>query len=339
MEKRSFKEKFFNLARTYTIFFVLIAVFALFAISLGSRFTNSTNILNVVRSCSMVGCLCCGYCFVMISGGCDISTGWQMNLAMAIMAKLMVEHGVAPAIAVILGILVCILCQLFNAIIGIKLNLHGFMVTLATMNVFQGITMLYTKAKNIIGLPQGFNYVGQGYLMGKIPVAVVILIICTIVTHIVLTKTVFGRYVFAIGGNADAAKLSGINVNKYRLLIASWCGLFVGIASWIMLSRLNTGYPSAATGYEFKAILACCVGGVSMMGGVGKAFGVFCGALTIAVLGNGLTIAGVSEFWQYIINGALMLGAVAFDQLITASTIKRSKLAQVKEQRSSEVKA
>ena len=330
--KNTFKERLGGFFRTYTIVVVLVAVLLLFSIVLGDRFTNSTNILNVIRSVSMVGLICCGYSFVMISGGCDISTGWQMNLAMSIMAKLMVDHGVAPVIAVLCGMLACVLCQILNAYIGVKLNLHGFLVSLATMNIFQGLTMLYTGAQTTIGLPEGFNWAGQGNLVGTVPVAVVILLVCTIIAHVVLNKTTFGRYVFAIGGNAEAARLSGINVNKQRILIACWCGVFVGIAGWVMLSRMNTGYPSAATGYEFKAILACCVGGLSFSGGIGKILGVFCGAVVIGVLSNGLTLLGVSEYWQYNINGVLMLGAVAFDQIIQASAIRHAKLAQAKTQ-------
>lgn len=339
MKPARFKEMVFSFFRTYTIVVILLLVILFFSITLREKFINSINLLNTVRSVSMVGLICCGYSFVMISGGCDISTGWQMCLSMSLMAKLMVDMGVSPVIAVIIGILACVGCQIFNAVIGIKLKLHGFLVSLATMNVFQGITMLYTGARNTIGLPEGFNFVGQGYLVGKLPMAVVILIACTIVTHIVLNKTVFGRYVFAIGGNPDAARLSGIPTNLFRILIAVWCGIFVGIASFVMLSRLNTGYPSAAVGYEFKAILACCVGGVSFSGGIGKTLGVFCGAIVIGVLGNGLTLMGVSEYWQYIINGALMLGAVAFDQFIQSAAIKRGKLEQAKMQEQAAQKA
>lgn len=332
MVKNSLKEKMGNFIRTYSIVVVLIFLLILFSATLQGRFISAANVFNTIRSVSMVGLICCGYCFVMISGGCDISIGWAMCLSMSVMAKLMVECSVNPVIAVLAGIGVCILCQLFNTVIGIKLNLNGFLVTLATMNVYQGITMIYTNAATTIGLPKGFNYVGQGYVFGVIPVAVVILIVCAVISHVVLNKTTFGRYVFAIGGNAEAARLSGINVNFYKMVIAVWCGIFVGLASFVMLSRLNTGYPSAATGYEFKAILACCIGGVSFSGGTGKTFGVLCGAIAIGILGNGLTLLGVSEYWQYLINGFLMLGAVALDQFIQQDAIRRGKLANAKAQ-------
>ena len=334
--KKNFKSNLINFARTYTIFFVLIAVFLIFAFLKGERFVNATNLLNVIRQCAVVGIVCCGYSFVMISGGADISTGWQMNLCMALMAKFMVDFGVNPVIAVFIGIIGCILCQCLNQYIGLKFNLGGFMITLATKNIFEGITYLYTDGRTLNNLPKGFNFVGQGYVFDIIPVAAVVLVACTIVTHIVLNKTIFGRYVFAIGGNSQAAQLSGINVNKYKMLIACWCGLFIGIASYVMLSRMNTMYPNAATGYEFKAILACSVGGLSSQGGVGKVFGMFCGALTISLLTNGMSIAMINDYWQIVTNGVLMLFAVAFDQVVVRRTVARAKLAQAQETRERE---
>lgn len=336
MKKTNVKEKIIHFAKTYTIFFVLIAVFLIFAVYKGKRFVNPINLLNVVRQCAVVGIVCCGYSFVMISGGSDISTGWQMNLCMALMAKFMVDLGMNPVIAVLVGILGCIACQCLNQYIGLKLNLGGFMVTLATQNIFQGITYLYTDGRTVNNLPEGFNFVGQDYIFGNVPVAAIVLVICTIITHIVLNKTIFGRYVFAIGGNEQAAKLSGINVNKYKMLIAVWCGVFIGIASFVMLSRMNSMYPNAATGYEFKAILACSVGGLSSQGGVGKVFGMFCGALTISLLTNGMSIAMINDYWQIVTNGVLMLCAVAFDQIVTRRTIAKAKLAQAKETRDRE---
>lgn len=326
----SFKDLMGRFLRSYSIVVVLLFVIVLFSV-LSPAFLSSTNLLNIVRSISMVGLISCGYALVMISGGCDISTGWIMNLAMVFMSRAMVFWQWPMWCSVLLGIFVCICCYWFNCIIAIKVNLHPFLVTLATMYIYRGIVFLITKAVTITGLPEGFNYVGQGYILGsRIPVAVVVLLICTIISHVVLKHTVFGRYVCAIGGNAEAARLSGINVNRYKMLIYTWCGIFVGIAGWVMLSRLNAGYPAAAEGYEFKAILACCVGGVSFMGGIGNMLGVFCGAVTIGVLSNGMTLLGVSEYWQYVINGALMLGAVVLDQYIQHSAIRRAKVEQAK---------
>ncbi len=331
MKKSAFMDKFGKFFRTYSIVAVLAFVFIFFSITTDA-FLTPANILNIIRAVSMVGLICCGYSLVMISGGVDISTGWIMCLSMVMMTRAMVVWHWPTWISVLLGILVSIACYWINCIIAIKVNISSFLVTLATMYVFRGIVFLITGAKTTTGLPAGFNYVGQGYIFGKIPVAVVILIVCTIITHIVLNKTIFGRCVFAIGGNPEAANLSGINVNKYKMLIYAWCGVFVGIASWVMLSRLNTGYPAAAEGYEFKAILACCVGGVSFSGGIGKVLGVFCGAVVIGMLSNGMTLMGVSEYWQYVINGALMLGAIVLDQYIQQSAIRRAKSAQAKTQ-------
>ena len=159
MKKTTFKERIIHFAKTYTIFFVLIAVFLIFAIYKGKRFVNPVNLLNVVRQCAVVGIVCCGYSFVMISGGSDISTGWQMNLCMALMAKFMVDLGMNPVIAVLIGILGCIACQCLNQYIGLKLNLGGFMVTLATQNIFQGITYLYTDGRTVNNLPEGFKFI------------------------------------------------------------------------------------------------------------------------------------------------------------------------------------
>jgi len=331
-EKSSFISRLGNLLRVYTIIIVLVGVVIFFSVILKQKFLDMDNIFNTIRAVSMVGLVCCGYSFVMISGGTDISTGWAMCLSMAVMAKLMVERKMHPVIAVAVGILICIFFQLFNVYVGIITNLHGFIVTLASQYIIRGATMIYTGARNVVGLPPGFNYVGQKNIANFIPAAIVILFFAVIITHIVLNKTVFGRYVFALGGNIEAARLSGINVNKVRVMISIWCGFFIGMASYVMLSRLNAAYPTAAMGYEFRAILACSIGGISFSGGIGKVYGMICGAIVLGIIANGLALMGVNEYYQYIVNGFMMIGAVLLDQGIQKSIINRAKQVQAREQ-------
>ncbi len=330
-EKPTVVSRIGNLLRVYTILIVLVLTVIFFSIVIKDKFLNFDNLMNTIRAVSMVGLVCCGYSFVMISGGTDISTGWAMCLSMAVMARLMVVNKMGPVLAVSIGILICIFFQLFNVYIGIITNLHGFIVTLASQYIIRGATMIFTGARNIVGLPAGFNFVGQGSVGGIVPAAVIVLFIAVIITHIVLNKTVFGRYVFALGGNIEAARLSGINISKLRIMISIWCGFFIGLASFVMLSRLNAAYPSAAMGYEFRAILACSIGGISFSGGIGKVYGMICGAIVLGIIANGLALMGINEYYQYIVNGFMMVGAVLLDQGIQNSVIKRAKMLQAQE--------
>lgn len=281
---------------------------------LNPSFLDLSNLLNLLRQISINGLIAFGMTFIILTGGIDLSVGSILALSSAFIA-LMITSGVDPIIALIIGVLIGFVLGAVNGLLVTKGNMAPFIATLATMTIFRGLTLVITDGNSITNLGDSylFQLFGKGYFIG-IPVPAVTMIIVFVILLIILQKTTFGRHTYAIGGNEVAAKISGIKVNKIKILIYGISGLMSALAGGILTSRLNSAQPTAGTSYELDAIAAVVLGGTSLTGGKGRIVGTLIGVLIIGVLNNGLNLLGVSSFYQQVVKGVVILIAVLIDR-------------------------
>jgi len=280
---------------------------------LSPYFLTTENLLSIGLQTAIIAIIALGMVFVIISGGIDLSVGSIVALSGIITAQLLVA-GVPLLITLIAGIAAGGVLGFVNGFIIAKGNLPPFIVTLGMMGVARGLSLVLTDGLPISSLPESFTFLGNGRILG-IPVPVVILIVVALIAAFVLSKMIFGRYVYSIGSNEEAAHLSGINVTFNKIMIYAICGLMSGLAGILMAARLVSAQPSAGTGYELDAIAAVVIGGASLAGGVGTVGGTIIGAFIMGVLRNGLNLLDVSPFWQQIAIGVIIVLAVYLDQV------------------------
>ncbi|NSL51428.1 ABC transporter permease [Calidifontibacillus erzurumensis] len=294
----------------------LLGLFAITIILsfLSPNFLSLNNIFNVLRQVSINALIAFGMTFVILTGGIDLSVGSILALSAALTAGF-IAGGTDPILAMLIGLLAGALMGAFNGLIITKGKVAPFIATLATMTIFRGLTLVYTDGKPITGLSNSYSFelMGRGYFFG-IPVPVVWMIASYAILYFLLKKTTFGRRVYAIGGNEEAAILSGIKANRVKVWVYTITGLLSALAGIILTSRLNSAQPTAGSAYELDAIAAVVLGGTSLSGGRGWIFGTLIGALIIGVLNNGLNLLNVSSFYQQVIKGGVILLAVLLDR-------------------------
>ncbi|QGQ48123.1 ABC transporter permease [Metabacillus sediminilitoris] len=278
------------------------------------NFMTVDNILNVLRQVSINALIAFGMTFVILTGGIDLSVGSILALSSAVTAS-MLASGMDPILAILIGLIAGAIMGAINGFIITKGKVAPFIATLATMTVFRGLTLVYSEGRPITGLSSSelFVLMGKGYV-GWIPVPVIWMLVTYGILYFILKKTTFGRKVYAIGGNEEAAILSGIRANRVKVWIYSLTGLLSALAGIILSSRLNSAQPTAGASYELDAIAAVVLGGTSLSGGRGWIFGTLIGALIIGVLNNGLNIMNVSSFYQQVVKGGVILLAVLLDR-------------------------
>lgn len=281
---------------------------------LNPSFMTTSNILNVLRQVSISALIAFGMTFIILTGGIDLSVGSTLALTGAIAATLLAS-GMDPILTMCIALLLGAILGAVNGIIIAKGKVAPFIATLATMTIYRGLTLVYTEGRPVSGLGDSvsFQMLGKGYFFG-IPVPVVTTALAFAVLYFILHKTTFGRRVYAVGGNEDASRLSGINVDRIKIAVYSLTGMLAALSALILTSRLNSAQPTAGTSYELDAIAAVVLGGTSLTGGKGWIFGTLVGALIIGVLNNGLNLIGVSSFFQQVVKGAVILFAVLIDR-------------------------
>ena len=278
-----------------------------------TTFIQISNLSNVLRQVSINGLIALGMTLVILIGGIDLSVGSVFGLTGAILAGMLMA-GFNPVLALIIVLILGILLGSLNGLLIAKGKLQAFIATLGTMAIFRGILQVYTDGRPITGFDSNFiDYIGRGYLLG-IPVPTIILIVATLIMIFITKKTVFGKEIYAVGGNQRAAVLSAINVDKVKIKVYAISGLLTTISGVILLSRLNSAQPTAGNAYEMDAIAAVVLGGTSMAGGKGRITGTFIGILMIGVISNALNILNVSSFYQNIVKGVVILLAVLIDR-------------------------
>ncbi len=280
---------------------------------LSPYFLTVDNLFAIGLQMAVVAIMAIGEMMVIISAGIDLSVGSILALSGIVATEAMIHHvGVYPAI--FLGILVGGVGGWINGVLIAKGNIPPFIATLGTMGIARGLALIFTGGIPVFGLPKSFEFWGGGHVLGVVPVPLIVLTILAILGHILLQHTRFGRYTYAIGGNMEAARLSGIPVGRYLIGIYTLAGFLYGVAGIILASRLSTGQPTAGTGYELDVITACVVGGASLSGGEGKMVGAMIGALIMGIIRNGSNLLDISAFWQQVIMGSIIIAAVFADQ-------------------------
>jgi ribose transport system permease protein len=289
--------------------FLVLCIF--FSITSEEFFTTS-NISNIVRQVSINGILAVGMTFVILTGGIDLSVGSVMAFTGTVMVGMMINLGLSPILAVLIGIVLGAAIGYVNGIFVSYAKIPAIIVTLAMMEVARGLALLYTGGYPLSGLPDSYGFIGKGYLFGVIPMPAIIMIMVFIIAYIILNHLPFGRYVYAIGGNEEAVRLSGVKVKRIKVMIYLISGITASISGLIMTSRLTSGQPMAGEGYELDAIAAVVLGGTSIAGGRGHIFGTLLGSLLLGVLSNGLNLMGVSPYVQRVLKGVIIVGAIYY---------------------------
>lgn len=303
-----------NFISKFGAFIGLILLSAVLAI-LSDQFLTLDNIMNIARQSSINALLAVGQLLPILTAGIDLSVGSILALSIMVMGVVVVNMGINP----ILGIIVCLAVGAFsgwiNGILLTKLRLpHPFISTLGMMNVARGLALIITAAAPIAGFPAAVQFIGSEFL-GPVPVSFLLVIITYVIFHVFLTNTSTGRYIYAIGGNQEAARLSGINVDRILVVVYTLSGLMAGLAGLVMVGRVNSAFPLAGLSYELDAIAAVIIGGASFFGGVGTVWGTLIGSLIIAVLRNGLNLLNVSADFQMAVIGFVIIAAVYVDVL------------------------
>jgi ribose transport system permease protein len=309
----------FDKLRQFGTIIGLILLCAFFAI-LSPYFFTVSNLLNVAQQSAIIAVISVGMTFVIITAGIDLSVGSVLAFAGVTMASAL-HAGLPVPLAIMIGFATGFGCGLLNGMLISFGKLPPFIATLGMMSIARGAALWYTDGRPISGFDDGFRFLATGEIF-HIPVAVIIMIIVYFIAHFVLTKTKLGRYTYAIGGNEEAAILSGINVKLYKNIIYGIAGLLSALGAVLLTARLNSAQPIAGIMYELDAIAATVIGGTSLMGGQGTVIGTLIGALIIGVLRNGLNLLGVSSFIQQIVIGSVIIGAILLDTALKKQKTK-----------------
>ena len=301
--KKSFGKIFSDLSMPILLVILLI-VFSI----LSKNFFSPTNLVNILMQNAHAAVCACGIMMIMVSGGCDLSIGYQMSVSAVLVAKLLSEGTLGVVPAMILAIVLCMALGAFNGIMGIVLKSHTMIVTLATMSIFQGISYLISGSRTYHGLPQSYMFLGQGRIFGVIPVNVVIMLVIVVIMAVIMGKTSIGRKIYAAGDNPEAARLAGLNVKKIKILVFTFAGLLVGIAAILMSARSGSADSgTSGPGIEFDGITAGVLAGVALKGGEGTLWKVIVAVYVLGELSNGMQIIGLGTYPQYIAKGLIML--------------------------------
>ena len=276
-------------------------------------FFTKDNILNVLRQVATNSNLAIGLTMAIIIGGIDLSVGAILAFSGLLCASF-ISDGMNLGLAVLLAFTLGALFGLLNGLIIAYTNMPPFVVTLATQNIALGIVNVYANGQPISARNPVFNFLGVGYFLG-IPLPVIYSFVLLAVMILILGRSKFGRQLYAVGGNEEAARFSGINIKKVKIIVYTLCGALASFSGIILAARMYSGQPTAGDGFELDAIAASVLGGVSFSGGVGKLGGTIIGVLVLGVLTNGLNLLNINSFWQYIIKGIIILLAVYLDIL------------------------
>ena len=311
--KKMLKSKLKGMSRELAVLAALILLIIVFSI-LDPVYLTPGNMVDIIKQGTINGILAIGITFAIISGGIDLSIGCTFAIVIVAVGQLTVV-GVPPLVAIVLGGILGAIMGSINGILITKMNLQPFIATLGTMSVYRGLAYVFTGGWPVLGIPDNYRHVFTTKLFGDVPNSILVLFAIAIVTHIVLSKTRFGNYLYAVGGNEEAAKLSGVNVDKTKIIGYSICGACAAFAGMIMLANLGTGEPASGSGYELDAIAAAAVGGTRMAGGKGTILGTMLGALLLAALKIGMIVIGVQSFWQFVVTGIIIVIAAYFETI------------------------
>lgn len=301
-----------DLLRKYMAWVILLIV--IIAFSFTPNFLSVRNLINMLNQNAYIIVASLGVGFLMMSGEIDLSVGYMMSLCSVISGVLIVQKEIPTGIAVVIVLLLGALLSMLNNAISQLLKLNRFMATVATMSIFQGASYVISKSVAINGFPDSFKAIGQKNI-GMLPLPIIIMLILLIICSILMEKTYFGQYVYALGGNGEAAKLAGINVDRVKYLISAIAGVMISLSAIMLTAKLGSAHSTTGPGTEFTALTGILLGGISIRGGEGKIYNIFAGIMIIGILSNGMQLAGMDTYYQFIAKGLIMLIAIGIDVL------------------------
>ena len=305
--------KFSKIIKNNMPWIILIVISVIFSF-FSHNFFKIQNIINILNQNAFVIVCAIGITFIMMSGQIDLSVGYQMSLIGVTIGLLNKNYSIGTVGMILVAILMGILLNILNMTLSIRLNIGLLMVTTATSMLYQGLSFTISGSKAVGGFPDSFKKIGQANFLGtRIPIAVIIMLFFAVIMELFLTKTYWGRHIYAMGGNEDASRLAGIEVIKTKYLIGVIAGVFVGISTVMLISRLGSVNSSSGPGTEFTVLIGILLGGVSVRGGEGRLSGVVAGILIMAILSNGMQLAGFGVYLQYVVKGIIMLAAIGID--------------------------
>ena len=298
------------------LFILILLLLVVLSLARPTTFFSSQNLFNILKQVSLVTMVAVGQTLVMVSGGIDLSVGFNLGLSGVILA-FFIQAGINPVVAVIVGIVASVVAGAFNGVVITKLRLPPFIVTLGVAKIVRGVMYVVTRGYPIPVRTGFIIWFGNGYF-GPIPVPTVFMIAVVAIGAYILTRTVFGNHTKAIGGNELAARLSGINIQGNKIAIYTLTGLLCGIAGVIMVGRVNAGNPNSGLNFDLDSIAATIIGGTALSGGEGTVIGTLLGALLLGIIANGLVLMSVSMYWQTIVAGVIIIGVCGLDSLTHA---------------------
>ena len=296
-------------------FVVLIATLSMCVVFtvLNKNFLNYSNFLTILQQMVLNGVLAVGMMFTIITGGIDLSVGCTYAITGIVVASCTVNYGMNPFLAILVGIVIGAVLGAFNGFLINQLKLQPFIATLGTMSLYRGIAYVVTGGVPVTNVPTSYRDIFNGIVFGGVRSYIIVMVVVFVIAHILLSKMRSGDYLYAVGGNEEAAKLSGVNVIKTKYIAYIFCGICAAIAGMIMLASLGSAEATAGQAYETNAIAAAAIGGTRMAGGKGTALGTFIGALMLAVLKVGMVVINVDSFWQFVVTGIIIIVASYFE--------------------------
>ena len=308
--------------RAVFMFIMLVLLLLVVLLSaLSPVFLTPNNLLTVLKQISHNMCLALGMTLVIILGGIDLSVGALVAMIGTVTVGLIVNQGVPIFVGILMGLFLGIICGAINGGFVAFFKFPAFIVTLSMMNIARGVAYIYCGGKTTRIMDERFVKIGTGSL-GLVPVPVIYMLVMIVIFSILLNKTKFGTYIYAIGGNREAARLSGVPIKLTEIAVFTIAGFMASFAGIVLAARMYSGQPSVGDGHELNAIAACVLGGISMSGGVGRIGGTVMGVLVMGVINNGLNLLNVSTYWQYVAKGAIILIAVMVDWMKQRSKVK-----------------
>jgi len=303
----------------HVIIYGIVALIFIIAIGSGiilgdwTIFLSVDNFMNVLRQVSMIAIIAAGMFFVLVSAGVDISVGATAGLINIFFAGFMVWNGMPWPVSAATCLAIAAVIGLVNGVLVAVFKIPALIATLGTQSVLRGLIFVITNAYAVFNLPKDIHFLGNGYVLSYIPVPVIIMAVIYIIVNFIAQRTKFGRSVYAVGGNMEAAYLSGIKNKRVTIMCYVIVNVCAAVSGIILTSRLVSGQPNAGTGWEFEAIIATVIGGVSVVGGKGKALGALLGSLFIGIFTNGMTLMNVSSYYQQMIKGIILISAIGLD--------------------------
>lgn len=301
----------FYAQREFAITIALLIMIGIFS-SIDPVYLKPANLIDIVEQSTINGLLAVGITFAILTAGIDLSVGSTFAVVV-VSVGMLVTNGVPPVVGFIAGITIGFLLGAVNGMLITRMKLQPFIATLGMMSVYRGVAFVMTGGWPVLSIPRSFRDFTDGELFFDIPISVLILFAFAGIGHVLLKRTRFGTYLYAIGGNEEATRLSGVNVERSKVIAYAICGTGAALAGMVLLGRLGSGEPTSGVTYELRAIAAAAVGGASLSGGRGTMLGTLLGAFLLSALRVGLIVMGMDTFWQYIATGVVIVVAAYFE--------------------------